>query len=172
MLSPRLRRVGFGVIGAIGLAVAVFKGSRCWNGEALARSLKSPIRSLCHAYHPEESGGCYADCQKRVAVSDAQSSLRAARAFAAIPRHESPEIESRLARVRTASAAVKAALTATCTFSMEAYAPITPEIERCAALVRATHTIGDLISAVDDLADYASSWSGAEILSMKTCRTD
>jgi len=169
MLSPRLRRSTLALVCGLGLAFAVFKGKRLWEGEALARSLQGPVRSLCYAYHPEELGGCYTDCQTRLVVKDAQASLRAARGFAAIPTHANPAIEARLARVRAASAAVTAALTATCSFNMEAHAPISPEIERCVATVRETRRMGPLMDAVDDLAAFAGAWSGAEFGSMKTC---
>jgi len=147
-------------------------GKRRWDGETLARSLRGPVQSLCYAYHPQEAGGCYAECRKRLAVSDGQSALRAARGFAAIPTHPHGETEARLSRVRAASAAVKSALAATCSFKMEAHAPIDAEIERCVSAVRETPTIDELMAAVDDLAAFASARSGATFLSMKTCSVE
>jgi hypothetical protein len=158
-------------VGGLVLAFALFAAKRRWDGETLARSLRGPARSLCNAYHPKEAGGCLADCRTRLAASEAQSALRAARGFAALPTHPHAETEARLARVRAASAAVKDALAATCSFKREPYAPIDADIERCAAAVRATRTVGELIDAADDLAAFASARSGATFVSMKmgTC---
>jgi hypothetical protein len=160
-----------GLVVVAGLAFAGWKGQRRWVGESLAKSLRPPTRNLCQAYPREVVGVVSAGFLKRRAVRDAQSSLRAAEGFAAIRTHPVPTIEERLVAVRVASAAVKAALTADCSFKLEgeAAAPATPEIERCVATVHATRTVGELMDALDGLVQLADAWSGVSMPSMRTC---
>ncbi len=168
-MPPRTRRVLVALVGLLLLAFAAYKAKRRWDGETLARTLRGPTRLLCPAWHDLEAAGCFGDCVTRNKVNDAKAAMRAARAFLAFPTHPDAEVEARLAVIRTTSAEIAPAVAADCSFDMEPFAQVTPQIERCAATVKATPAIGKLVREVEDLVAFGEERSGAHFLTMRNC---
>jgi len=171
-MPRRIRRALLVLLAIAGLLLLLFvayKTKRRWDGQALAKTLRGPTLLLCPAWHEAEGGGCFGDCQMRLRVREAKGAMAGAKAFAALATYPDPEVEARLSVIRATSAVIPPALAADCSFDMERFAKVTPEIQRCAATVKATPWIHKLVHEVSDVVAFGEDRSGAHFVNMHEC---
>lgn len=165
-------RVGLAAaLAALAVALPACTSKQRAAHDALATSLREPVRKLCRG-DTKEGGGCNGDCLTWNAAADARDALEAAEALERLQIDAAAGLGPELDAVRASSRAVLAKLSAACPEHVERFGPLTPGVSACAARGRdAAVELRALREAVTALDAGAERASGASLLGKRAaCR--